>query len=807
MASLRLIWFAELRRDGRGWLALALVAGLLFGVALTVAEAAHRADTVIPRYDAATRIEDAEVAWVSFAGGPRIDLGAAARLPQVEAAGRALALVPLGLVSDTGAIAHVGDFEFDVPLGKGYTETVDRPLLTAGRLPSPQRPDEVVVDQVMASTLGLHVSSGLRVRLLTYTEGLRLVAGTANWIQLADPARKGAGPLVRLHVVGVEAWREDVDTRGQLIASPAFVRKYRGFLGPPSAPYLAVRLRRASDLPAYLAAVAKVYPKKAPVFADPSAPFGAPIAAAIKLQAATVWLLAAAAAVMAFVGIAPALARRTLRASTEQTVLRTLGLPHRNLVASALAGPAVVAGGATALAVVVAVSASPLTTLGISRPFDPDSGLQIDWEVLATGAAAIAAAIVIVGTLTAWTGARLASGDDTRSSRSRSRAGARLFGSGPVPVTLGVANALERGGARLRVPVVSTIAAITAMIAVLCAGVVVATSATRLLETPRLYGQTYSVLGSVGGESSAAIARALRGVEHDPAAEAAAAGGLATVTIDGKPIDVFGTRRIKSMLPVSLTSGRVPAAPHEIALGRGTLTALHADVGDTVDVRGSRRTIAMRVVGAAVLPYLLWESRGVALGDGGLVTLAALRSLVPVTTVSRILVRIAPGVDPEREVGKLTRATSTFWSPQARPPEVEKITHVRSVPYLLVALIAVTAIAALAHLLVATTRRRRREIAILKTLGLSRRGVGASVLVQSATTALIGCLLGIPLGVVGGFWAWNTLANRMGVIAEPVLPAATVLLVPAALALCALVAVVPAALAARVPAAAVLRAE
>ncbi len=788
---------------------LTLIAGLLFGISLTVAEAAHRAGTVVDRYDAATQIEDAEVPWISFEPGPRIDLDAAGRLPEVEAAGRALAVVPFGLVSDAGVVAHVGDFEFDVPIDPDFTRTVDRPLLLAGRLPSPRRPDEVVVDQVMAASLRLHVGSRLRVRLLTPAEGRDLIAGRANWIELADPRRQGTGPLVRLHVVGVEAWREDADLRGELIASPAFARTYRRLLGAPTSSYLAVRLHRPGDFSAFAADVAKLYPKGAPVYADASAPFGSAVVAVIDLQSTTAWLLAAAAAVVAFVGIAPALARRTARASAEQDVLRAIGLPQRRLMLSAMAGPVAVALGAGTIAVIMGALASPLTAFGVSRMFDPTSGMRVDWTVLLIGAAAVALALSLVGALatryvTVW-----ATRENEPSDHQRRRFGLppSTIGAVPVPVALGIANAFGGGSGRLRVSTVSTIAAITAMIAVVAASLVVATSATRLLDSPRLYGQSYGLVGSVGGQASAALNRAVQGVKRDSRAVAATSAGIAAATIDGRSIDLLGTMPIKKSVPLSLISGRAPLDSREIALGRGTLAALHLDLGDVIRVHGSRRTLVMRVVGTVVLPYVLWEAQGVQLGDGGVVTLGALRSLDPGTSVSRILVRTAHDVDTDQEVTALTSATATEWDAATTPPEVGEVTHVLSVPYLLVALIAAAATAALAHVLIATTRRRRREIAILKTLGISRRAIAASVFVQSATTSGTGCLLGLPLGLILGLWTWNTVADRMGVVAQPVLPPASALLVPAAFALCVFVAVVPALLAVRVPAADVLRAE
>jgi ABC-type lipoprotein release transport system permease subunit len=807
VAALRLIWRAELRRHWRDWLALTLVAGVAFGVALTTAEAAHRSSTSVARYRAATREEDVEVTWLSFEGGPRIDLDAAERLPQVAAAGRRIDVTPLGVVGPNGVVGHSGDVRIMVPVGESNSKTADKPLLRAGRAPSPRRPDEVMVDQVMASALGLHVGSTMLVRLFTSSEARGLLGGTANRLQDADPRREGAGPLLTLHVVGINAWLDDSEPLGDLVASASFPGSHLD-LGL-AAPYLAVRLHDPSQLPAFASAVAKLYPRGAPVTVDSQAPFGAPTVAAIDLESSTVWLLAAAAAVMAFVGVAPALARRTARAGADDAILRGIGLGRRSMTTAGLAGPFATAAGSTVIAAVVAVVASPLTAVGVSRALDPASGITVDWSVLAIGAAAAGTSLLLVGAFAARRAAVRTSAEAAGTTRRQLTLGSRLAGAGaaPVAVVLGVRSALAGGAGRLRVPVMSTVAAIAAMFAVVTAGVVVAASSARLLDTPRLYGQNYVILGSVGGEPERFIARALRGAERDRSVRGVMAGALTTVTIDGRSVGLLGARSVKGTVPISLQSGRAPAGPREIALANRTIAALGVDLGDTVRVRGTGRTLALRVTGVATLPYLYWRSQGVAIGNGAMVALRTLRALVPGTPISRILVRPAPGVDPDREVAALTRTTSTFWSLATRPAEVTKLTHVRSVPYLLIALVALSAVAALSHLLIATTRRRRREIAILKALGLRRRDVRTTTFAQSATTVAIGCLVGIPLGVVAGFWVWDVLADRMGVVAEPVLPASTALLVPGALALCVLVAVVPAVLAARTPAAAVLRTE
>jgi ABC-type lipoprotein release transport system permease subunit len=123
-------------------------------------------------------------------------------------------------------------------------------------------------------------------------------------------------------------------------------------------------------------------------------------------------------------------------------------------------------------------------------------------------------------------------------------------------------------------------------------------------------------------------------------------------------------------------------------------------------------------------------------------------------------------------------------------------------------LLVAIAAAALADALAIAIRRRRQHLAVLKTLGFDRRQVRATIAWQASTFAALGLLVGLPLGVALGRWAWTLFAEQIGVVPQPVTPLPLLLLViPAAVLLANLVAFLPARAAARTPAASVLRAE
>jgi ABC-type antimicrobial peptide transport system permease subunit len=127
---------------------------------------------------------------------------------------------------------------------------------------------------------------------------------------------------------------------------------------------------------------------------------------------------------------------------------------------------------------------------------------------------------------------------------------------------------------------------------------------------------------------------------------------------------------------------------------------------------------------------------------------------------------------------------------------------------LLALLLALAGAATLTHTLVTSIRRRRRDLAILKTLGFVRRQVNAAVAWQSTTVAILALLVGLPVGIAGGRLLWNVFADSLGVVPEPVVSVGgTLLLVPAVLIVSNLIAAFPARSAGRTRPAIVLRTE
>ncbi len=146
--------------------------------------------------------------------------------------------------------------------------------------------------------------------------------------------------------------------------------------------------------------------------------------------------------------------------------------------------------------------------------------------------------------------------------------------------------------------------------------------------------------------------------------------------------------------------------------------------------------------------------------------------------------------------------------PVQRPAEIVNYRSMTTTPLFLGTALAVGAIFALALTLFASVRRRRRDLALLKTLGFTRRQLGAVVAWQSTVAVAIGTVVGVPVGIIVGRALWDLFADAIHAVPRPSVPALTIALIAlGALVLANIVAAIPGRQAARTPTALLLRAE
>ncbi len=242
---------------------------------------------------------------------------------------------------------------------------------------------------------------------------------------------------------------------------------------------------------------------------------------------------------------------------------------------------------------------------------------------------------------------------------------------------------------------------------------------------------------------------------------------------------------------MTIVEGRDVAGDDEVVLGAGTARHLGVGVGDTITVRGGGRRDGLEVVGIAALP-LLDDRSSVDLG--AVVTPQVLRSVAAEGSVNRdVVVGWAPGVDAGRAARALEESSGSEVFVARLPSDLDNLERVRTLPWAVAALLAAVAILAIGQAVITTVGRRRRDLAVLRTLGFVDRDLSALVRWEGSTFALIGIVLGIPLGVIAGRVIWNEVATGIGVDAFVTTPVLALLVIAGAtIAVALLAAAVPA---------------
>jgi predicted lysophospholipase L1 biosynthesis ABC-type transport system permease subunit len=263
----------------------------------------------------------------------------------------------------------------------------------------------------------------------------------------------------------------------------------------------------------------------------------------------------------------------------------------------------------------------------------------------------------------------------------------------------------------------------------------------------------------------------------------------------------------------ALTDGRAPVSDDEIAVGPKTLQDLQSHIGDTIAVGDER--LPLRVVGTALFPPDVHAE----FDEGLWLTDATFERLVSEVTQGGlsqgaeryVLVRYPRGVDASAATVELGNAMSDSGASAAAadvPVELQNLHNVRTLPVLLAVFLGLLAVAAVAHVLVSSSQRRRRDFAVLRAIGFNRRGTRSILNVQASTISLVGLAIGVPLGVAAGRTVWHWVADQVPLEDVPPLAVVAVLLVlPATIVLANALALWPARTVARLAPGDVLRAE
>jgi ABC-type lipoprotein release transport system permease subunit len=806
-------WFrarADLRGHLRSAIALAILLGLFGGAVLAAAAGARRTDTAYDRFLEETRSQDLFVlSGDSGVDAPTVDLHKVVKLPQVRL-GVVVSLI-YGLVTTEHGAVLTPDGGLTALPDEVAAQDVFRPKILAGRLPNFSRIDEIAVGYRSNPPPDVRVGAVVTIRVVKASVGASFGS---------DPRKLPPDdflPPIRAKIVGIVLQQGEVQGSSDVFLTPAFGHAYLSRAATIEVAVIELR-RHLVDFPAFTRELDAIAPQAFVLTTRDEAVF---VHRSTHLQAVALWLFAGLSALAGVVIFGQALARQLFVDSSENPTLRALGMTRAELAAVAMVRAVSIAVIGVVLAAGLAVALSPLMPLGLARLVEPSPGVNFDPLIVGAGAVALAILIIGLALLPAWRASRVR-GDSfgtaewSRRTRPSTVADAAARTGLPPTVVAGVRMALEPGRGRTAVPVWSTLLGVTLSVLAFVTAASLGTSFSHLVETPRLSGWGNIQLGSGNPFVEDMADAVLPAISSDRSISAYAVGNIAhSVQIGsgaGVKTFVLAMDERKGSVHVTVAEGKWPTSSDEIALGAKSLRASGAHLGGTVRVRGEGPAIPMRVVGRVVLPE---GEFGPGLGEGAAMSFEALKRFIPEAQANFFVMRVTAGANPRKVARGLDPLFARFDTNVSvvdtgvdEGGAVTNLRRAQAVPIGLAGILGVAAVGTLVHTLVTSMRRRRRDLAILKTLGFLTRQVSAAVAWQATTLVAVALIVGVPLGLATGRWGWTLFADQLGIVPEPIMPIATTLLaIPAAIIAANLIAVIPGRLAGRTRPAMVLRAE
>lgn len=797
----------DLRRRWRAWVVLALLVGITGGVSMASFAAWRRTESALDRFVEWSKPLDASVRGT-------LTYDEVLALPQVEHAdtGDFYVMLPLGPDGEpqpdrAGQVAPVSS-----AMG-GWFHDYERPIVVEGRLPNPDAELEVAINEPFRDVYGVGAGDTMTLVGYSFDDAEKLFSSLGTLEPTGPRFDFEITAVVRspAEVAPPKADPDVVYMGAQLIwLSPEFDRLHRGKdvlglgtldrLSMPGVNHFEVKLRNgAADADGFRRAAQRLDPDAQTEFGFSDSVVGSRSAGrAIGLQSTAVLAFGVLMGLAAGIMTMQALHRQADADRVDAASWRAIGVPQRQVFTVGLARAAGIGIGGAVVAVALAIALSPLAPVGLARRAEIDPGVSVDATVLGVGTALVVLFVTAQAAYASWRTDPTAKVRADRVGPADRAARAGLPPSIVAGTRLATASNARAAARNVAVTVLVATLAIVASLGF-------AQSERRLHGTPELWGWTWDV--AVGdGNDPTLIDRGTAELPEDPnIRDVALVIGLdeARIRAADNTTDTYMSsfQQVEGVIEPRLLEGRMPSRADEIALGASTARELQVDVGDRVSIGD----LELTYVGTPVFNLGFDAER---IGEGALVTPAAVEAIGREPSSSLFLVAYADGVDPDEAYQALR---DDWGNTVLRPPvpsDVDNLHRVGTLPIVFAAFVGCIALASLAYTLVTTIRRRRHDLAVLRTLGFERRQLASAVAAQATLLVALPALAGSALGVVVGRVSWSAVAQSLGAPDDATVAlVAALVAAPAAILVANLVAAFPARAAARVRPAQTLRAE
>lgn len=324
----------------------------------------------------------------------------------------------------------------------------------------------------------------------------------------------------------------------------------------------------------------------------------------------------------------------------------------------------------------------------------------------------------------------------------------------------------------------------------------------RLTADPARFGFDYDL--SIGSGATVVSDELRESLDADPDIAGLTLLAVGQARIGAESLWLVGMDPVRGDVFPRVLAGRLPVSEDEIALGRQAADRAEVGIGDEFEVNGAESR-TMRVTGLVVVPSI---GSNDGLGEDGVVTMDVLTRFDPAASAATAVFDLRPGAPPgtaDRILGANGAADMGGFD---TPTPIRNVTRIRVVPYLLAVLLVALAVLTVAHLMICSMHNRRRDLAVVRSLGADRRWLARVVYWQATTFLVLPLVVGIPLGLVAGRLIFRVFADSLGVVNSASFPWLWVTLGAVGLVLLGnVVAAVPARRSRRVAPSALLRAE